>query len=50
MTAPAAGKKQISAWLTEDACRWLRVTAAERGITRSQVIEELIKKEQAEQQ
>lgn len=40
------GKTQMSIWLPDDLARWLRVTAAARGITRSQLVLELIEAEQ----
>lgn len=43
------GKTQMSIWLPDDLARWLRVTAAARGTTRSQVIKELIEAEQNRQ-
>jgi hypothetical protein len=46
MTDDAAPRRQISVWVRNDLVRWLRVRAAERDITRSQLIEELIEAEQ----
>jgi hypothetical protein len=40
--------QQISVWLPPELVTWLRVTAAARGITRSQVILELLEAEQRE--
>lgn len=42
-------KVQISVWLPEYTARWLRVTAAARGITRSQLVLELLEAEQREE-
>jgi hypothetical protein len=42
------GKTQMSIWLPDDLARWLRVTAASRGITRSQLVLELLEQEQRE--
>jgi hypothetical protein len=41
-------KVQMSVWLPEDLARWLRVTAAARGITRSQLVLEMIEEAQRE--
>jgi hypothetical protein len=43
------GKTQMSIWLPDDLARWLRVTAAARGITRSQLVLELLEQEQREE-
>ena len=43
------GKQQISVWLPATLVRWLRVRAAERGITRSQYIAELLEEEEREE-
>jgi hypothetical protein len=45
----ASDKQQISIWLPRGFVRWLRVRAAERGISRSQLIEDLIAAEQREE-
>ena len=42
------GKTQMSLWLPDDLARWLRITAAARGITRSQLIVEMIEEAQRE--
>jgi metal-responsive CopG/Arc/MetJ family transcriptional regulator len=42
----AETKQQISVWLPGRLVRWLRVTAAERGTSRSRIVEELIEAEQ----
>jgi predicted DNA binding CopG/RHH family protein len=44
----ANGNQQISVRLPPDKVTWLRVTAAARGITRSQLILELIEAEQGQ--
>ncbi len=41
-------KVQMSIWLPEDLARWLRVTAAAKGITRSQLVLEMIEEAQRE--
>jgi hypothetical protein len=42
------GKTQMSIWLPYDLARWVRVTAAARGITRSQLVLELVEEAQRE--
>jgi hypothetical protein len=41
-------KVQMNFWLPDDAAKWLRVTAAARGITRSQLVLEMIEEAQRE--
>lgn len=43
------GKTQMNIWLPDDVARWLRVTAAARGITRSQLVLELVEEAQREE-
>lgn len=43
------GKTKMSVWLPDDLARWLRVTAAQRGVTRSQLVLELLEAEQREE-
>jgi metal-responsive CopG/Arc/MetJ family transcriptional regulator len=40
------GKTKMPVYLPENLARWLRVTAAERGISRSRLITELVEKAQ----
>jgi hypothetical protein len=40
------GKTQMSLWLPNDLARWVRVTAAARGIPRSQLVVEMIEEAQ----
>jgi predicted DNA-binding protein len=42
------GKTQMSIWLPDELAKWLRVTAAARGITRSQLILEMVEEAQRE--
>jgi hypothetical protein len=42
------GKTQMSIWLPDALAKWVRVTAAARGITRSQLVLELVEEAQRE--
>jgi hypothetical protein len=42
------GKTQMSIWLPDDLARWLRVVAAARGISRSQLVQEWAEKAKRE--
>jgi metal-responsive CopG/Arc/MetJ family transcriptional regulator len=44
----AEAKTKMPIYLPENLARWLRVTAAERGISRSQLILEMVEEAQRE--